>query len=207
MSNSNASKTGDFAHWVEERSEALKFKLGEKFPVPPTALHSPSVHVETGRQKLEEVLLEHEEPTPEFLEELAALEEAPPLSDEELAQQALAAGNTRQDHNASNETAMSNSSAPKTGDFAHWVDEKSEALKFELGEKFPVPPTALHSPSVHVETGRQKLEEVLLEHEEPTSEFLEELAALEEAPPLSDEELAKQALAAGGGDGDSGTPE
>ncbi|MGH8832726.1 MAG: hypothetical protein ACREXV_16820 [Polaromonas sp.] len=102
---------------------------------------------------------------------------------------------------------MSSSNMPKDGDFAHWVDEKSEALKFELGEKFPVPPTALRSPSAHVETGRQKLEEVLLEHEEPTPEFLEELAALEEAPPLSDEELAGQALAAGGADGDNDTAE
>lgn len=102
---------------------------------------------------------------------------------------------------------MSDSNTPKDGDFAHWVDEKAEALKFELGEKFPVPPTALISPSVHVETGRQKLAEVLLEHEQPTPEFLEELSALEEAPPLSDEELARQALAAGGADGDSTTPE
>ena len=102
---------------------------------------------------------------------------------------------------------MSDSNTPKDGDFAHWVEEKSEALKFELGEKFPVPPTALHSPSVHVETGQQKLEEVLLEHEEPTQEFLDELAALEQAPPLSDEELARQALQAGGADGDSTTPE
>lgn len=102
---------------------------------------------------------------------------------------------------------MSTSNTPKEGDFAHWVDEKSQALKFELGEKFPVPPTALGSPSVHVETGQQKLEEVLLEHEAPTKEFLEELAALEEAPPLSEEELAQQALAAGGADGDSNTPE
>jgi hypothetical protein len=102
---------------------------------------------------------------------------------------------------------MNASDTPKNGDFANWVDEKSAALKFELGEKFPVPPTELHSPSVHVETGQQKLEEVLLEHEEPTAEFLEELAALEEAPPLSDEELARQALAAGGNDGDTQTPE
>ena len=102
---------------------------------------------------------------------------------------------------------MSDSNTPKDGDFAHWIDEKSEALKFELGEKFPVPPTALHSPSVHVETGQQKLEEVLLGHEEPTQEFLEELAALEQAPPLSDEDLARQALEAGGNDGDSTTPE
>ena len=102
---------------------------------------------------------------------------------------------------------MSSSNTPKDGDFAHWVEEKSEALKFQLGEKFPVPPTALQSPSIHVETSEQKLEEVLLEHEAPTQEFLDELAALERAPPLSDEELARQALDAGGGDGDSSTPE
>ena len=102
---------------------------------------------------------------------------------------------------------MSDSNTPKDGDFANWVDNKSEALKFELGEKFPIPPTALHSPSLHVETSEQKLAEVLLEHEEPTQEFLDELAALEQAPPLSDEELARQALEAGGADGDSTTPE
>jgi hypothetical protein len=102
---------------------------------------------------------------------------------------------------------MSDSNTPKDGDFGHWVEEKSEALKFELGEKFPIPPTALHSPSVHLETGQQKLEEVLLEHEQPTQEFLDELAALEQAPPLSDEELARQAMEAGGADGDSTTPE
>jgi hypothetical protein len=105
------------------------------------------------------------------------------------------------------ETGMNDSTTPKDGDFASWIDEKSEALKFELGEKFPVPPTEIHSPSVHPETGRQKLEEVLLEHEQPTAELLEEIQALESAPPLSDEELARQALAAGGDDGDAGTPE
>ena len=102
---------------------------------------------------------------------------------------------------------MTSSETPKGGDFAHWVDEKSEALKFELGEKFPVPPTVLVSNSVHAETGQQKLEEVLLEHEQPTQAFLEEVAALEEAAPLSDEELDRQALAAGGADGDNNTPE
>ncbi len=105
---------------------------------------------------------------------------------------------------------MSNSDSSNTpagGDFASWVEGKSEALKHELGEKFPVPPTTLHSPSAHIETGEQKLEEVLLEHEQPSKEFLDELAALEQAPPLSDEELARQALEAGGGDGDSSTPE
>ena len=102
---------------------------------------------------------------------------------------------------------MSQSDTSKSNDFSDWVDEKSQALVFELGEKFPIPPTALLSPSVHVETSEQKLEEVLLEHETPTPEFLEELAALEEAPPLSDEELDRQALAAGGADGDASTSE
>ncbi len=102
---------------------------------------------------------------------------------------------------------MTSSDTPKGGDFAKWVDEKSEALKFELGEKFPVPPTVLVSNSIHAETGQQKLEEVLLEHEQPTAAFLEEVAALEDAAPLSDEELDRQAMAAGGADGDSSTPE
>jgi hypothetical protein len=102
---------------------------------------------------------------------------------------------------------MSNTNDPKEGEFAHWIEEKSEAIRFELGEKFPVPPTELHSPSVHVETGEQKLEEVLLGHEEPTPEFLDELHALEEAPQLSEEELTRQAMAAGGADGDKSTPE
>ena len=102
---------------------------------------------------------------------------------------------------------MNDSTTTKDGDFASWVEEKSEALKFELGDKFPVPPTELHSPSAHIETGRQKLEEVLLEHEAPTPEFLKELRALENAAPLSDDELARQALEAGGADGDAGTPE
>jgi hypothetical protein len=102
---------------------------------------------------------------------------------------------------------MIDSNTPKDGDFANWVEGKSEALKFELGEKFPVPPTALHSPSVHVDIIEQKLEEVLLEHEAPTQAFLDELAALEQAPPLSDEELARQALEAGGSDNDPDTPE
>jgi hypothetical protein len=102
---------------------------------------------------------------------------------------------------------MSSSNTPRDGDFAHWIDEKSEALKFELGEKFPVPPTVLDSDSAHPETGRQKLEEVLLGREQPTAEFLEEVADLEHATPLSDEELARQALEAGGSDNDPSTPE
>ena len=52
-----------------------------------------------------------------------------------------------------------------------------------MGEKFPLPPTVLVSNSMRAETGQQKLEEVLLEHEQPMREFLEEVAALAEAAP------------------------
>jgi len=108
-------------------------------------------------------------------------------------------------------TSTTSATAPtvttEDGEFAHWVDEQAEALKFELGEKFPIPPTALQSPSVHIETSGQKLEEVLLEHEEATPELLAELAALANAPPISDEELARQALADGGADNDASTAE
>lgn len=103
------------------------------------------------------------------------------------------------------EMIMSNSDTPKGGDFTHWVEEKSEALKFELGEKFPPATSGLEA--VHAETFTQRIEEVLLGHEAPSEALLEELAALEAAPPLSEEELAKQALADGGTDADPATPE
>lgn len=96
---------------------------------------------------------------------------------------------------------------PPDGELAHWLDEKTEALKFRLGEVFAVPPTALACPSVHLETSEQDIEEVLLEHEAPGPEFLEELAALQNAPPLLDEELSRQALEDGGADRDRSTPE
>lgn len=97
--------------------------------------------------------------------------------------------------------------AEAEGEFAHWIDEKSEALKFRLGEKFQVPAPGLASPSPHQETSSQNLEEVLLEHESPSPALLEELAALSSAPPLPDEELDSQALDDGGADGDKTTPE
>jgi hypothetical protein len=102
---------------------------------------------------------------------------------------------------------MNDSDAPLNSEFTHWVEEQSEALKYELGEKFPIPPTILAADYIHPETNEQKLEEVLLGHESPTPAFLEEVAALESAEPWSDEELARQALEAGGADDDPSTPE
>ena len=110
-------------------------------------------------------------------------------------------------HRAESTSAEQGAAKPPEGEFAHWLDEKTEALKFRLGEEFAVPPTALASPSVHLETSEQDMEEVLLEHETPGPQFMEELAALQNAPPLLDEELSRQALEDGGADLDRSTPE
>jgi hypothetical protein len=95
--------------------------------------------------------------------------------------------------------------APGGSDFERWIEEKSEAVKAELGEKFP--PATSGPAAVHAETATQRIEEVLLGHEQPADALLEELADLENAPPLSDEELDKQALVSGGADEDPDTPE
>lgn len=54
---------------------------------------------------------------------------------------------------------------------------------------------------------KQTIEDILLNGEEPTEEFLEEIIALNKAPELSDEEFERQALEAPGADGDPNTPE
>ncbi|MDB5743275.1 MAG: hypothetical protein JWR68_1590 [Polaromonas sp.] len=100
---------------------------------------------------------------------------------------------------------MTASQTPASNDFVRWVEEKSEAVMADLADKFP--PATSGVEAIHAETSTQRIEEVLLGHEPPDDALLEELAALEEVPPLSDEELSRQALEAGGGDADPGTPE
>ncbi len=100
---------------------------------------------------------------------------------------------------------MTSSQTPAGGDFIRWIEEKSEAVKAELAEKFP--PATSGPGAVHQETSTQKIEEVLLGHEPAGEALLEELATEDSVPPLSDDELARQALASGGADGNPDTPE
>ena len=100
---------------------------------------------------------------------------------------------------------MTASQTPPANDFVRWVEEKSDAVMADIGDKFP--PATSGVEAIHAETSSQRIEEVLLGHEQPDDALLEELAALEDAPPLSDEELARQALEDGGGDADPTTPE
>ena len=93
------------------------------------------------------------------------------------------------------------------GSITKLVDEQLELAASRLPA---LAPNAVHpSPVDHEErrTAHATFEDVLLGNAQPTPEMLEELAALEAAPELSDEELARQALADGGADNDPSTPE
>ena len=100
---------------------------------------------------------------------------------------------------------MATPQAPASNDFVRWVEEKSDAVMADLSERFP--PATSGPQAVHAETSSQRIEEVLMGHEQPKDALLDELAALENAPPLSDDELERQALDDGGGDADPATPE
>ncbi|HKX93540.1 MAG TPA: hypothetical protein VJM48_02470 [Methylibium sp.] len=93
------------------------------------------------------------------------------------------------------------------GNFARLVDEQLELAAAKLPA---LEPAVVHpSPEDHDEVPlpHPTLEDVLLGKAEPTPQMLEELAALEAAPELSEDELARQALADGGADADAATPE
>ena len=102
--------------------------------------------------------------------------------------------------------APDSSTAPE-GEFDKLIDEQLELAAARIPA---VAQRVVHpSPMDHEErpAPHATLEDVLLGNAEPTPEMLEELAALEAAPELSDEELARQALADGGTDHDPATPE
>lgn len=90
---------------------------------------------------------------------------------------------------------------------ARLVDEQLDLAASKLPA---LEPSAVHpSPVDHEErrAAHATLEDVLLGHAQASPEMLQELAELEAAPPLSEEELARQALADGGADDDPSTPE
>ena len=99
------------------------------------------------------------------------------------------------------------STTPPEGEFDKLIDEQLELAAaripaVERGLVHPSPVDHEERPAAHA-----TLEDVLLGNAVPTPEMLEELAALEVAPELSEEELARQALADGGVDNDPATPE
>jgi hypothetical protein len=87
----DTSVPGELAKMIDEQLELAVARL----PVLESALAHPSPvdHEErlAPHANAEDILLGNAEATPEMLEELAALEAAPELSEEELARQAMAA--------------------------------------------------------------------------------------------------------------------
>ena len=90
---------------------------------------------------------------------------------------------------------MTPKDTPHEGDFSKLIDEQLELAASKLPALTPI---LVHpSPEDHEErkTAHPNFEDVLLGNAEATPEMLEEFAALQTAPELSDEELARQALA------------
>ena len=96
---------------------------------------------------------------------------------------------------------------PSDGSLGKLLEEQLELA----ASRIPVlDPQAVHpSPVDHDErtAAHASFEDVVLGKAPATPEMLEELAALENAPAFSDQELARQALAHGGADNDPSTPE
>jgi len=111
------------------------------------------------------------------------------------------------EHRPDKETAMSTNDPPSEGEFTKLVDEQLELAAARIPA---LEPAVVHpSPVDHEErrAAHPTFEDVLLGNAQPSPEMLEELAALQAAPELSEEELARQALGSGGADNDPATPE
>lgn len=102
---------------------------------------------------------------------------------------------------------MTTADKPQTGHLARLIDEQLELAAARIPA---LEPAVVHpSPADHEEDPAKhpSFEDLLLGNAQPSAALLAELAALQAAPELSDEELARQALADGGADDDPSTPE
>jgi len=102
---------------------------------------------------------------------------------------------------------MTTPDTPQDGEISKLIDEQLELAAARIPALEPA--LAHPSPIDHEErqTEHPTLEDVLLGNAQPSPEMLDELAALQAAPELSEEELARQALADGGADSEPATPE
>jgi hypothetical protein len=111
------------------------------------------------------------------------------------------------EHRHELETLMSQADTLSEGALNRLLDEQIELAAAKLPAL--APGMAHPSPADHeeVKAAHARLEDVLLGNVAASPEMLDELAALEAAPELTEDELARQALADGGADGDPKTPE
>ena len=102
---------------------------------------------------------------------------------------------------------MTPDDTPQEGEFSKLIDEQLELAAAKIPALVP---TVVHPSPVDHEVRKAAhatFEDVLLGNAQLSPEMLEELAALEGTPELSEEELARQAVADGGADSDPTTPE
>ena len=93
---------------------------------------------------------------------------------------------------------------PKDGDFTKALDELAGAQPGGQGAQGATPQPLIADQGALLQA---QIDQALLPSTGHTAEELQQIAELEELPPLSDEELARQAEAAPGADGDPETPE
>ena len=94
--------------------------------------------------------------------------------------------------------------APDDGDFAKALDDLSKTRPGPNAD-----PAATPQPLIADEGAllQAQIDRALLPATGRTPDELQQIAELDDLPPLSDEELARQAEAAPGDDGDPNTPE
>jgi len=100
---------------------------------------------------------------------------------------------------------MTTNDTPKGAELTRLIDEQLELAAAKLPA---LAPTMVHpSPADHEErkAAHPTFEDVMLGNAVASAEMVEELVALEAAPELSEEELARQALAGDGADKDPST--
>jgi hypothetical protein len=92
--------------------------------------------------------------------------------------------------------------APPDGDYASWLEKRGGVPAAPAAPATPDP----CAPLEYVPR-KQTLDDVLVHGETPTEEFLKEFHEQNDTPVPSDEDMERQALEAGGEDGDPETPE
>ena len=93
---------------------------------------------------------------------------------------------------------------PKDGDFAKALDDLAKAKPGPTADSATTPQLLIADEGALLQA---EIDRALLPGTGRTPEELQQIAELDELPPLSDEELARQAEAAPGADGDPSTPE
>ena len=93
---------------------------------------------------------------------------------------------------------------PKDGDFAKALDDLAKAKPGPTADSATTPQPLIADEGALLQA---EIDRALLPATGRTPEELQQIAELDELPPLSDEELARQAEAAPGADGDPSTPE